>query len=105
VTFPVDQATSIDPFDVTNVFVNYTIKNTSWMRGSKLGFSVNNLLDSHNIVGITRAVPATIHGVYVYTLTTRSIFCRAQHHGDTRRRLRASPLAKRGSNLQDYAAD
>jgi iron complex outermembrane receptor protein len=66
-TFPVDQAVAIDPFDVTNVFVNYSIKNTSWLRGSKLGLAVTNLLDSHNIVGVTPAVAATPTSSYVYS--------------------------------------
>jgi len=55
-TFPVDQAALIDPFSVTNIFVNYTIKNNSFLRGGKLGLAVNNLFDSHSIVGITPAV-------------------------------------------------
>ena len=54
-----DQAIKIDPFSVTNVFVNYTIKNTSWLRGSKLGLAVNNLMDNHNLVGITPATAPT----------------------------------------------
>jgi iron complex outermembrane receptor protein len=42
-----------------NVFVNYAIKNQSWLRGSKVGLAVNNLADSHNIVGITPFTAAT----------------------------------------------
>ena len=38
---------------MTNIFVNYTLKNNSFLRGSKLGFAANNLFDNHNIVGIT----------------------------------------------------
>jgi iron complex outermembrane receptor protein len=59
VPYPVDQAISINPFDVTNVFVNYTVKNASWLRGSKIGLAVNNLLNSHNIVGVTPFTAAT----------------------------------------------
>ena len=59
IPYPVDQAAKIDPFSVTNFFVNYTIKNRSWLRGSKLGLAVNNLLDNHNLVGITPATAAT----------------------------------------------
>jgi len=53
IPYPVDQAITINPFSLTNFFFNYTIKNASWLRGSKIGFSANNLFDSHNIVGIT----------------------------------------------------
>jgi len=59
VPYPVDQALKIDPFNVVNVFVNYTMKGRSFLRGSKIGLAVNNLADSHNIVGITPAVAAT----------------------------------------------
>ena len=45
----VNQAIPIDPFSLTNLNVNYTVKNNSFMRGSKLGLSVNNLFDSHNM--------------------------------------------------------
>lgn len=55
IPYPVDQAITIQPFNLVNVFVNYTIKNASFLRGSKLGLAVNNLADSHNIVGITPA--------------------------------------------------
>jgi iron complex outermembrane receptor protein len=53
--FPVDQAIEIDPFDITNGFVNYTIKNASRYRGTKIQFAVNNLANSHNVVGIAAA--------------------------------------------------
>ena len=49
----VHQAVPIDPFNVSNIFINYTIRNSSFLRGSKLGLSVNNLFDSHSIVAIT----------------------------------------------------
>jgi len=55
----VNQAVLIDPFSVSNIFVNYTIKNASFLRGSKLGLAVNNLFDNHNIVGITPGVGPT----------------------------------------------
>ncbi len=59
IPYPVDQAISINPFDLTNVFLNYTVKNASWLRGSKIGFAVNNLANSHNVVGITPFTAAT----------------------------------------------
>jgi carboxypeptidase family protein/TonB-dependent receptor-like protein len=49
----VNQAVPIDPFNVSNLFINYTIRNSSFLRGSKLALSFNNLFDNHNIVGIT----------------------------------------------------
>jgi len=59
IPYPVDQAITINPFNVVNVFVNYQIKNQSWLRGSKVGLAVNNLADSHNVVGITPFTAAT----------------------------------------------
>ena len=47
-----NQAVPIDPFNMTNVFVNYTVKGASALRGTKLRLSVNNLLDKHSIVGV-----------------------------------------------------
>jgi iron complex outermembrane receptor protein len=59
IPYPVDQAITINPFNVVNLFVNYEIKNQSWLRGSKIGLAVNNLADSHNVVGITPFTAAT----------------------------------------------
>ncbi|HLK64431.1 MAG TPA: TonB-dependent receptor [Bryobacteraceae bacterium] len=65
VPYPVDQAIKIDPFNVVNVFANYTVKTRSWLRGSKIGIAVNNLADSHNIVGITPALAPTASAHFV----------------------------------------
>jgi len=59
IPYPVDQAITINPFNVLNVFVNYAIKNESWLRGSKIGLALDNLADSHNLVGITPFTAAT----------------------------------------------
>ncbi len=56
---PVDQAITIQPFTLVNFFANYTIKNRSWLRGSKLGLAINNLANSHNLVGVTPYTAAT----------------------------------------------
>ena len=64
IPYPVDQAIKIDPFNVTNLFLNYTMKDSSWLRGSKLGLAVNNLFDNHNVVGITPCTPATAAVLY-----------------------------------------
>jgi iron complex outermembrane receptor protein len=76
----VNQAVPIDPFSVTNIFVNYTIRNASFLRGSKLGLAVNNLFDNHNItqvtpgVGPTAAVPyAPSAGDFLQLLPGRSV--------------------------------
>ena len=58
--FPVDQAITIAPFDLTNFFFNYTIKNEGWLRGSKIGFSANNLFNNQNIVGVSPATKPTL---------------------------------------------
>jgi iron complex outermembrane receptor protein len=59
IPYPVDEAITIQPFNLVNFFANYTIKNTSWFRGSKLGLAVNNLADSHSIVAVTPATAPT----------------------------------------------
>jgi iron complex outermembrane receptor protein len=48
----INQAVPIDPFNVTNLFINYTIKGDSYLRGTKIRFAINNLFDQHNIVGV-----------------------------------------------------
>ena len=65
IPFPVDQAITIGPFSLTNVFVNYTIKNASRLRGTKIQLAVNNLANNHNIVGVTPAIAATATAPYV----------------------------------------
>jgi iron complex outermembrane receptor protein len=62
---PVDEAITISPFGLTNVFVNYTIKNASRLRGTKIQLAVNNLANNHNIVGVTPATAATAAAPYV----------------------------------------
>jgi iron complex outermembrane receptor protein len=57
----VHQAVTIPPVTMTNLFVNYTLKNGSALSRSKIRFSVNNLFDKHNITGISPA----LKGAYV----------------------------------------
>ena len=54
-----NQAVKIDPFFITNLFLNYTVKGDSYLRGTKFRFGINNLLDRHSIVGVTPASTAT----------------------------------------------
>ena len=49
------QAIAIDPFNITNVFVNYQLRGGSAVRNTRIRFAVNNLTDSHAITGITLA--------------------------------------------------
>lgn len=65
IPFPVDEAITISPWGLTNVFVNYTIKNTSRLRGTKIQLAINNLANNHNIVGVTPATAATTSAPYV----------------------------------------
>jgi iron complex outermembrane receptor protein len=51
----INQAVPIDPFNITNLFFNYTIKQQSFLRGTKLRFGVTNLFDQHNIIGVVPA--------------------------------------------------
>lgn len=59
IPYPVDQAININPFNLVNLFVNYTIKNQSWLRGSRIGLAINNLTNNQSVVGITPATAAT----------------------------------------------
>jgi outer membrane receptor protein involved in Fe transport len=62
--FPVDEAVSIRPWTLVNAFMNYTIKNTSHLRGTKIQLAVNNLGDSHSLVGLTPGVGPTASTAY-----------------------------------------
>jgi len=64
-SFPVDQAVTISPFEMTNLFFNYTFKGESLFRGSKIGVSVNNLFNAQNITGVTAATKPTIVAPFV----------------------------------------
>ncbi len=54
-----NQAVAIDPFNITNLFLNYTIKQASFLRGTKFRVGINNLFDQHNIVGVAPASTAS----------------------------------------------
>ena len=69
VPYPVDEAVTIHPWNLVNVFMNYTIKNSSHFRGTKIQLAVNNLANSHSIVGITPGVAATATAPYVLSPT------------------------------------
>ncbi len=54
------EAFAINPVMVTNLFVNYTVKNpTSFSKQAKVQFGVNNLFDRHNTVAVASAGTAT----------------------------------------------
>jgi iron complex outermembrane recepter protein len=53
---PVSQAFTIDPFVVTNLFVNYTFRHDGeFAKQTRLQLGVNNLFNKHNIVDIATA--------------------------------------------------
>ena len=54
-----NQAVKIDPFNITNLFFNYSLRESSRFRGTKIRLSINNLFDQHNIVGVTPASTKT----------------------------------------------
>jgi iron complex outermembrane receptor protein len=53
------QAVAIDPFNITNLFVNYQLRGSSQLQNTRIRFAVNNLTDSHAITGITPASTAS----------------------------------------------
>jgi hypothetical protein len=65
VPYPIDQAITIQPFDLVNLFFNYTVKTATHFRGTKIQLAINNLANSHNITGVTPAVAATAANHYV----------------------------------------
>ena len=55
----VNQAVAIDPFNVSNLFLNYTVRGDSYLRGTKIRLGLNNLLDKHSIVGVNSALASS----------------------------------------------
>ncbi len=51
-----NQVIPIDPFNTDDFYINYTMRNGGQFDGTKLRFTVNNLLDTKNIVGVQQAV-------------------------------------------------
>jgi iron complex outermembrane recepter protein len=54
----VHQAFTIDPFNITNLFFNYTVRGTSRLSQSRIRLAVNNLTDSHAITGVPQGATA-----------------------------------------------
>jgi iron complex outermembrane receptor protein len=55
----VNQASPNDPFNLANLFVNYTLNNGSRFDQTKLQFSVNNLSNSHAVTSFTPGLKTT----------------------------------------------
>ena len=55
----IHQAVAIDPFDITNLFLNYTVGGSSKLSHSKIRLAINNLTDSHAITSVTPASTAS----------------------------------------------
>jgi iron complex outermembrane receptor protein len=55
----VHQAVPYNPFSMSNIFFNYTVRSGSHFDQSKIKLSVNNLFDNHNVVLTSPAVAAT----------------------------------------------
>jgi iron complex outermembrane receptor protein len=71
-----NQAVAIDPFNITNLFFNYTMKQASFLRGTKFRLGFNNLFDRHNIVGVvptSTASSAPAPGDFLTLMAGRSV--------------------------------
>jgi len=53
------EAVSIDPYHITNLFLNYTVGGSSLLAHSKVRLAVNNLTDSHAVTAVSPASTAT----------------------------------------------
>jgi iron complex outermembrane receptor protein len=53
------QAVPIDPFNITNLFINYALRGSSRFSDSRIRLAINNLTDSHAITAVTPASSST----------------------------------------------
>ncbi len=74
---PYNQVIPINPFSVTNAYLNYNLRNGSRFDQTKFRISINNLLDNHNIVGDQQALAGAAYivgsGDYLQLLPGRSV--------------------------------
>jgi iron complex outermembrane recepter protein len=71
------QVAPVDPFNVTNAFLNYTVRNGGRFDQTKFRLSINNLFDQHNITSLTPA------GKSVVTPTVSAVNSFVPAGGDT----------------------
>ncbi len=62
--YPVDEAVTLKPWKLMNAFLNYTVRNSSYFRGTRIQLAINNITDSHQLVGVTPATAATTSVAY-----------------------------------------
>jgi iron complex outermembrane receptor protein len=53
------EAIAIDPFNITNLFLNYTVNGSSMLSQTKIRLAINNLLDKHYITAVSPASSAS----------------------------------------------
>ncbi len=59
-SYTANQVIPIDPFDVSNLFFNYTVKSGSHFDKTKLKLSFNNLFNAQNITSVTAGTAGTV---------------------------------------------
>ena len=55
--------TTIDPFSLSNLFLNYTLHNSGHFDNTKFRLSFNNIFDSHNVTGDSVATKITANTI------------------------------------------
>jgi iron complex outermembrane receptor protein len=73
---PINQAVRIDPFEITNLYLNYTIKGESRFAETKFRLIFNNLFDQHNVFMVEPASTksnAPAPGDLLHKLAGRSV--------------------------------
>jgi iron complex outermembrane receptor protein len=71
-----NQAVLIDPFNITNLYLNYTVKSESRFSQTKIRLTINNLFDKHSIVAVKPASTASnlpAPGDQITMLAARSV--------------------------------
>ena len=58
-------ANTVDPFTLSNLYLNYSVHDTSHFNQTKIRLSFNNLFNEHNVTGTTLATKAVGQSVTV----------------------------------------
>jgi iron complex outermembrane recepter protein len=74
ITYTYHNQSTVNPFSLSNAFINYTLRTGGRFDQTKFRLSVNNLLNSHNVTGITQGNSSTTQTIAANGTTYGDVF-------------------------------